>query len=237
VEWFAPDSMQRKSAYASRTDREIEQAVHDALLQDPRVASFEVSADSDYGVVTLTGMVDNLKAREAAEQDAKDTVGAWRIRNHVKVRPTTRVKDEELISSVSAALKRDPYLDRHDIRVSSYNGKVYLYGTLDSEFEKQEAEDVAFRVKGVIDVADYINVPEASPWRNDWEITESVKDQLHWDPVVDSKQVDVSVQNGVATLTGKVDDWYEYSQAAQDAFRGGASGLNNEIHIEHGPRL
>jgi hypothetical protein len=36
-------------------------------------------------VVTLTGTVDNLKAKRAAEQDAKNTVGVWRVTDLLKV--------------------------------------------------------------------------------------------------------------------------------------------------------
>jgi len=237
VEWFAPDSVQRESRYVSKTDEEIEKAVHDALLQDPRVLDFDVDVDSDYGSVTLTGMVDNLKADKAAEQDTRNTVGVWRVKNHLKVRPVTRVKDEEIISRVSAALERDPYLDRYDIRVSSYDGKVYLNGWVNSDFEKLEAEDTAFRVNGVIEVADYLKVREASPWKSDLEIEYGIEDQLFWDPSVNAKNVDVSVHHGEATLTGTVGTWYEYTQAAQDALLGGAREINNELEMEHSPRM
>lgn len=236
VEWFAPDTMQRKSAYVSKSDGEIEKAVHDALLQDPRVWSFDVKAHSDYGVVTLTGMVDNLKASKAAEGDARNTVGTWQVKNHLKVRPVKYVSDEKIISKVETALKRDPYLDRQDITVSAYNGKVYLYGTVDSEFERMEAEDVAFRVSGVIEIADYLDVREESLWQSDWEIEEGVEDQLYWDTDLDATKVNVSVQDGVATLTGTVGSWYEYMEAAKDAFRGGARELRNDLHMEHAPR-
>jgi osmotically-inducible protein OsmY len=235
VEWFGPGDEQRESTYVSRSDEQIEQAVHDALMQDPRVSAFEVDVDSDYGVVTLAGVVDNLEASKAAEQDSRNTVGTWRVKNHLKVRPVTHLGDEAIVSSVKAALKRDPYLDRHDLRVSAYNGKIFLYGTVDSEFEKQEAEDVAYRVSGVIEVADYLDVRDVSPWESDWEIKDSVEDQLQWDPIVNAKKVNVSVDDGVATLTGKVDTWYEYTQAARDAVRGGARQVKNEIQMKHAP--
>jgi len=237
VEWFAPDTMQRESTYVARTDAEIEKAVHDALVQDPRVWSFDVAVDSDYGVVTLTGMVDNLKASKAAAEDARDTLGAWRVKNHLKVRPAKYLSDQEIISKVNEALKRDPYLDRYDILVSAYNGKVFLYGTVNTEFEKMEAEDVAFRVNGVIEVADYMDIREGTVWQSDWEIQQGVEDQLAWDANVDAAKVDVSVQDGVVTLTGDVGSWYEYTRAAKDALRGGARAIRNDLHMEHAPAM
>jgi osmotically-inducible protein OsmY len=236
VEWFAPKSMQRKATYVSKTDEEVEKAVHDALVHDPRVWSFDVGVDSDYGVVTLTGMVDNLKASKAAEEDAHNTVGAWRIKNHLKVRPITYLSNEKIISRVKAALKRDPYLARHDILVSAYNGKVYLHGMVDSDFEKLEAEDAAFRVNGVIEVANYLDVRKDETWLSDWIIEEGVQDQLVWDTALDGTKVQVDVQDGVVTLTGTVGTWYQYMEAAKDAFRGGARELRNDIHMDHAPK-
>ena len=236
VEWFAPGNMQNESTYVSRTDDQIKKAVHDALLQDPRVWSFDVTADSDYGVVTLSGIVDNLKASKAAAEDARDTVGVWRVKNHLKVRPAAYVSDEQIISTVKAGLKRNPFLNRYDIDVSAYNGKVYLYGKVDSEFDKKEAEDVAFRVNGVIEVADDLSVRKQSSWKSDWEIEQGVDDQLYWDTDVDATKVDVSVHDGVVTLTGDVDTWHEYMAAAKDAFLGGARELRNDLHMEHAPR-
>jgi osmotically-inducible protein OsmY len=111
-----------------------------------------------------------------------------------------------------------------------------LYGTVDSEFEKLEAEDVAFRVNGVIEVADYMDIHEESFWQSDWAIQENVEDQLYWDTDLDSTKVDVAVHDGVVTLTGTVDGWHQYTEAAKDAFRGGAMELRNDLHMEHAPR-
>ena len=235
VEWFAPDTMTRESTNVTKSDDQIKKAVHDALMQDPRVWSFDVGVDSNDGVVTLTGTVDNLKASKAATEDARDTVGTWWVKNHLKVRPLEYLSDAAIISSVKAALKRDPFLNRYDIVVSAYNGKVYLYGTVDTPFEKTEAEDVAYRAKGVIDVSDYLDVRESTPWRSDWEIRRSVEDQLSWDTAIDAQNVNVAVENGLVTLTGTVHNWYEYTEAAKDAFRGGARELRNDLHMENAP--
>ena len=161
---------------------------------------------------------------------------SWRVKNHLKVRPAAYVSDEQIISTVKAGLKRNPFLNRYDIDVSAYNGKVYLYGKVDSEFDKKEAEDVAFRVNGVIEVADDLSVRKQSSWKSDWEIEQGVDDQLYWDTDVDATKVDVSVHDGVVTLTGDVDNWHEYMAAAKDAFLGGARELRNDLHMEHAPR-
>jgi osmotically-inducible protein OsmY len=235
VDWWARDRMRRESASVYKGDEEIEKAVKDAFTQDPRVWPFDVKVETHYAEATLTGAVDNLEAKKAAEQDAKNTLGVWRVEDHLKVRPNLVVGDSDIIANVSAALRRDPYVDRYDINVSAENGKAYLYGAVDSEFDKARAEDVASRVKGVVDVENLLDVREAQPWKSDRAIKEDVQDQLYWDGLVDEAKVDVSVEDGVASLSGTVDTWYQYTKAAEDARAGGAREIRNDLHVRNAP--
>jgi hypothetical protein len=77
---------------AVKGDPQIKQAVHDAFVYDPRVDSFNPNVDVDNRIVTLSGVVDNLKAKRAAEQDAKNTWGVWRVKNLLTTRPVAPTK-------------------------------------------------------------------------------------------------------------------------------------------------
>ncbi|MEQ9232499.1 BON domain-containing protein [Coleofasciculus sp. E2-BRE-01] len=92
--------MIRKQMYADVTDAEIQDAVKDALLYDPRVASFNVNVAVDNGEVMLTGNVDNLKAKNAAAQDASNTVGVWNVENQINVEPVDEVSQSDKLSSI-----------------------------------------------------------------------------------------------------------------------------------------
>lgn len=235
VDWWARDKMRRESAAVYKDDEQIEKAVKDALTEDPRVWPFDVKVKVQFAEATLTGTVDNLEAKRAAEQDGKNTVGVWRVKDYLRVRPNSAVSDSEIIANVTAALARDPYVDRYDIEVSALNGKAYLYGAVDSDFDKARAEDVASRVKGVIEVENLLDVREVQPWKSDRAIKEDVQDQLDWDGLVDEAKVNVSVDDGVASLTGTVDTWYQYTKAAEDARAGGAREVRNDLHVRSAP--
>lgn len=232
IRWWAREEMRRKSAYVSRTDEEIEQAVKDAFLYDPRVWSSQPNVEVSYGTVTLTGVVDNLAAKEAAEDDARSTVGVWRVVNHLKVRPEIPSNDE-LESRVSAALMRDPYVERYAVSLETYNGWVYLSGKVNTSFEKNQAEDVAQRVKGVVDVVNNIDFDYEWTWKPDWEIREDVKSQFAWSPFVDGDDISVSVDNGVVTLIGTVDTWSERQDAEENAYEGGAKDVQNNLSVAY----
>jgi osmotically-inducible protein OsmY len=221
------------------SDEKVKQAINDAFLYDPRVWHFQIDVDVNNGSVTLTGTVNNLKAKKAAEENAQNTVGVWQVKNHIRVRPKDDWKDSEISENVRESLSLDPYIDRYDVIVSAYNGKVYLYGVVDTYFERYRAEDIASRVKGVVEVqnnlqVDYTPSLSTETWKPDWQIEEDIRSELFWSPFVDSDEVIVNVEDGVATLTGTVDTWSERQDATENAFEGGAVRVVNNLDVEYG---
>jgi len=259
VKRWARDPDLRKDKYAEKSDAEIRQAVNDALLYDPRVFSFKVDPVVSDGVVTLRGEVDNLKAKRAAARDARNTVGVERVVNRLKVRPAESIGDETIAARIAAALIRDPFVKRSQIDLSVTSGVAYLYGTVDSYFEKAQAEDVASRVKGVTGVKNYLLVravdqdliydPYVDTWyshdydwylrhpssltlKSDAELEADIRDELYWSPFVDIDDVKISVQNGVATLSGRVDSWSERRAAEENGYDAGARLVRNELEVK-----
>lgn len=259
VKWWARDKRLRKDKYVSRSDEEIEEAVNDVFLYDPRVYSFDVNVAADDGYVTLRGTVDNLKAKRAAAQGARSVVGVWQVKNRIKVRPGTP-SDNRIEDNVEDALVRDPYVERYEINVSVVDGEVYLYGDVDSTFEKAQADDVAARQVGVRGVSNFLTVndpdtavydPYVDDWYlydydwyvttdgmtadTDWQIEADIESELYWSPFVDSDEVNVDVDDGRAHLTGTVDTWNEREAATENALEGGAVVVDNDLTVDFGP--
>ncbi|MBD3257515.1 BON domain-containing protein, partial [candidate division GN15 bacterium] len=115
IRWWARDEMRRASTYVARSDEQIKSAVEDAFLFDPRLLSFNPDVTVDNGTVTLTGTVDNLQAKQAAEQDARNTVGVWRVKNHLKVRPDSVPTNAELETRVNNQLADNPHVSQYDV--------------------------------------------------------------------------------------------------------------------------
>ena len=239
IEWWARDSMRRETAFTERTDAEIEEAVRDALIYDPRVLSYQPDVTVSDGTVTLSGTVDTLEAKRAAEADTRNVVGVWRVKNLLKVRPPSLVSDADLEADLRSAFGSDPYLERWDIEVDASYGFVTLSGTVNTSFEKDRAERVAEGVPGVTAVLNRLDFDYRWTWKPDWEIEADIHDQLWWSPFVDADEVDVSVKHGVATLSGTVDTWAEWDAATENAFEGGAKDVRNELAVTYqfyGPR-
>jgi osmotically-inducible protein OsmY len=252
-DWKEPETKGFDSAMPD--DEEIHDAVRRAFLYDPRVNMFNPTVSVDNGVVTLTGVVSNLKAKRAAAQDAKNTVGVWRVKNFLRVRPDREWNDSEIKDEVADALLRDPFVNRFDISTTVYDGDVFLRGEVDSYFEKAQAEDVVAKVKGVTDVHNYLDVGydsvsygydfydwdptlydydfdiETTQRKSDQVILDDIRSELFWSPWVDSDQVEVKVDDGIATLTGEVDDWSEREAATENAMEGGAIKVVNKLDL------
>lgn len=258
VEGWARDDKLRGDKYVVKSKDELRDAVKDALLYDPRVMSSNVDVEVAGSMVTLRGDVNNLTAKRAAEQDAQNTVGVSYVDNRLKVRLDAWPDDSEIAEGIRNALLRDPYVERFEVTVAVLDGTAHLYGTVDSYFDKNRADDVASRVSGVLDVdnhllVDYdtayiydpyvddtyvnenelIEYEERAPLKTDGEIADSIESELWWSPFVDADEVTVFVDDGVATLTGAVDTWSERQSATENAYEGGATLVDNDLVVNY----
>ena len=62
-------------------------------------------------------------------------------------------------------------------------------------------------------------------------IKQEIERELWWSPFVDSDAIDVSVRQGVATLSGTVDTYFEYQTAIENAREGGAKRVEPSLKI------
>lgn len=255
--WARDAEMRGDTVTADLTDAEIADAIEDALMYEPRVDGYEVTPDVDDGEVTLRGTVESLKAKRAAANAARTTMGVTSVTNRLKVRPEEQIAETTVETNVRAALARDPFVDRFEITVDVVNGTAHLYGTVDTYYEKAQADDVAATASGVLEVTNHLVVDALDTpytydpyvdeyyvydydWydyepvytlEEDWNIRDDIKDELWWSPFVDSDDVNVTVENGTATLTGTVETWSEYWSARENAYEGGATWVINELNV------
>jgi osmotically-inducible protein OsmY len=232
IEWWARDTMRRSQRFMLRPDSEIEKAVTDALMMDPRVSSQHVALSVDEGTVVLKGSVDNLQAKKSAEQDAKNTVGVRRVDNLLKIR-TPKLTNDALKKRAAETLVNDPYINRYDLNIDVYSGWIYLSGEVNTSFEKSHAEQLVNKIKGAIGVVNNIVYNYKWRWRPDWEIREQIEEQLSWSPFVAAGDIKVTVDRGIATLTGRVTTWSERGEAEKNAYQGGAKDVINRLAVDY----
>ncbi len=142
--------------------------------------------------------------------------------------------DAELQQDVMNELQWEPSIKAAEIGVSVADGVVTLSGCVDSYYKKWAAERAAARVFGVRAVAEAIQVRlPGSLKRSDGDIAQAASNALEWNVSVPYDRIKIRVQDGVLTLGGEVDWWYQ-KDAAEDTVRHlmGVVLVSNRIAIK-----
>jgi osmotically-inducible protein OsmY len=145
--------------------------------------------------------------------------------------------DEEIQRDVLEELKWDARVQPNEIGVIARDGIVTLTGWVDNYSKKWVAERTAHRVRGVIAVANDIEVRLPSTGeRTDSDIAAAATRALEWDAFVPIERLDVTVSRGWVTLRGEV-EWEYQRRAAERAVRrlSGVRGVTNLITVR--PRV
>lgn len=123
--------------------------------------------------------------------------------------------DADITLAVETELILEEAVPSHKIDVSTENGIVTLSGSVGTYFAKLEAATTAESVKGVLGVINNIEVEPVV--RLDSQIRGDIVSALVADPVTESFEIDVNVEDGVVTLTGEVDSYTEKNIAEEVA--------------------
>lgn len=147
------------------------------------------------------------------------------------------MNDLSLRQTILDELEFEPSIDAADIGVATDNGIVTLTGHVRTYAEKEAAERVVRRVKGVRGIAAEIEVRIFGPKEtDDDDIARRAVKMLDWNVSVPKDSVQVRVLKGWVTLRGEV-EWQYQKNAAYDAVYGlgGVVGVSNLIELK--PRI
>ncbi len=145
--------------------------------------------------------------------------------------------DEQIQKDVLTELKWDARVQPNEIGVAVKDGVVTLMGWVDSYTKKWAAEEAAHRVRGVMAVANDIEVRlPVSAERTDADIAAAAIRALEWDALVPTEKLDITVSKGWVTLKGAV-EWQYQKQDVEMVVRrlSGVKGVTNLITVK--PRL
>ena len=109
-------------------DSDISYWVRYAISHDARTRGVVVQIETTDGIVKLTGIVDNLAAKNYAAAEAEKISGVLGVINEIDVVPPAR-SDEDISHDIRRRLESSPSVDARDIFTSVSNGAVTLTGT------------------------------------------------------------------------------------------------------------
>lgn len=224
---------------AKRSDEAIRKDVVATLHRDVYLADLPIDVSVEDGIVILTGSVgsDYEKTRTDYIRWINNVNG---LKNKLKIKPWerngTRAKplfptDDELCDAVTDALALDSRLEPLELVVKVFQGHVTLGGTVANTYEKQMAGADARNVIGVAWVTNHLGVRAVR--RDDSEIRDEVTFDFSTDDALWDQKIDVKVNEGVVTLSGKVDTGYERVRSTMAASRiRGVKNVVNHIRVD-----
>ncbi|MBC5763929.1 BON domain-containing protein [Ramlibacter albus] len=139
-----------------KTDAQLKSDVVAELAWDPAVNSTHIGVAVEDGVVTLSGSLDSLAEKYAAEKAVRRIAGVRGITNSVTVKGLANAGD--IREEIAGALARHAKREATHIAVDVDGGVVTLTGEVDSLPEHDAVVGTAFAAKGVSRVVDRLHV-------------------------------------------------------------------------------
>jgi osmotically-inducible protein OsmY len=168
------DKVEKESSLAS--DKDMALAVERHLTNDPATPAHLIDVEVKDGIVTLSGSVSNLLARDRAGELAEAIQGVRSVTNTIMINPVKR-PDKAIAKDAKTALARDPATDLYQAGLQVMNGNAILTGTVDSLAERELAAQVVKGVTGVKAVKNDLAVKPKLK-RKDNEVTGDIERML-----------------------------------------------------------
>jgi hyperosmotically inducible protein len=223
-----------------------------ALALSKRVSAYEVGVDTREGVVTLTGQVPSESVKSLAGEIARDVAGVKEIKNDIVVNPgaepsaeNERVEDLEIKAAILEAFTRSPELEAKHVEVAVDRRTVTLSGAVNTQAQRNGAEQAARAIQGVASVVNNLTVnnPEAEtePARAsnkdvrdpNAELADRVSFELFRTNAFDMRRLTVRADSGTVTLSGTVRSRAEQLLAERLAqVVEGVKKVANELQVE-----
>ncbi|EFH79853.1 BON domain-containing protein [Ktedonobacter racemifer] len=218
-------------AVSPRSDEEIQEDVLAELKWDPRVRINEIGVIVTDGIVTLTGWVDSLPQKIAAEEAASRVRGVKAIVNDIEVRLPGFAErtDIDLAKAVLDALKWEADIPTGKLEVKVDHGWVTLKGMVEHNYQRQSAEDAVKKIAGVKGVTNIITVkPQLVPT----DLKQQIEKALVRNAEIDAQRITVEMQDGKVILRGTVRSYAEKLAAEDTAWLApGVTEVENHIVV------
>lgn len=222
------------------TNARQESQIWTTYALSPYLRANDIKVSVVDGKATLTGTVEEDVNKDLATAIAMGVNGIKDVDNKIEVRADYKPEKNErgygdhmddlaITSTIKSKLLWSKYTNSQSIKVNTLDGKVTLEGNAETEEAKKLAGRLAQDTRGVRSVANKLTVnktpgltglakastKEVGDVISDSWITTKVKSTLLYSSNVKGSDIEVTTNNGVVTLSGKLDTGAERALAVE----------------------
>ncbi|TCD01832.1 BON domain-containing protein [Pedobacter psychroterrae] len=130
-----------------KEDEEIAREVLNALKWNWQVPGEKITVKVEDGWITLTGTINWNYQKDAAKNAVKNLLGVKGVTNNITIE--SEIHDAVEKKQIESAIDRNWSINAQDIQVKVSGNRVTLTGTVNSIYQKDEAQRMAWNAPGV----------------------------------------------------------------------------------------
>jgi osmotically-inducible protein OsmY len=217
-----------------KTDSQLQQDAIAELKWEPLLREAEIGVSAKLGVITLTGTVDSYVKKAEAEDAVKRVAGVKAVIEKIEIKYASdwaKKDDGDIATEIVNAFKWNLEIPSDKVKARVEKGWVTLDGQVEWNFQSEAARNAVRSLLGVTGVSNNIKVKS----RTEDAIEKSeIESALKRNWSVSDQDIGVAVSGHKATLTGKVDSWFQREEAERIAWNApGVWHVGNDLVVDY----